>query len=661
MPRTNWDFYWLGAKIVMLLLLFNSTALGFLNEVCPFENQTTFTLVDFKDKKVDDQGNLLPEVSYEATLNEDHLAVCKLSISVADLDGNNMIDEIELGSAIQTAGEFAALTKDPTLLIGVKLDFVDEDGVAQRFYDITAPIEMPSNVVLIGAPGGDGHTQAERSYVRCVEAMDHAIGFDSNVSHSGIFGIHLRTHGFARTGVNIKAADHIYVSNCTMIDEQTEAIRRSLVPYPSNNKRPVMVKIVDDSTAPVATEGPREGARCWDIYITNNTIRYSSRPIECVANRVDGLIIEGNVILNWRIRSMFFFRSFYRSDDQPELRSSRNIEICNNQIGPPVVGQHPRQPIAFQAQLLDLDTSPTFPTRFYRVEVVQNEIIGAQDDLHDTGYLTEELPFVRNEEVDQLDDGRDTTTGTADMISLHYCSVFRVSYNEVSKGGELGINIARGCRGGRIEFNIVEDCDGGGISLGSQISRPSQDTTRSGVYARRFTVEEMSDENHAFHPLLIKAVSVRNNTIRSPGLNRTAWMEINDSLRFPHDNGFPWSARSGINVRTAEDVVVFANTIDDKGLQYYHPDVPNSDLPHEARYEDTVDEINARWNDPNAEFVNLPGDPPELTTIPASMMQGIIYINYLGNINPATHNTVTSTNPYATIRSIEDPADRASD
>ena len=58
MPRTNWDFYWLGAKIVMLLLLFNSTALGFLNEVCPFENQTTFTLVDFKDKKVDDQGTV---------------------------------------------------------------------------------------------------------------------------------------------------------------------------------------------------------------------------------------------------------------------------------------------------------------------------------------------------------------------------------------------------------------------------------------------------------------------------------------------------------------------------------------------------------------------------------------------------------------------------
>ncbi|WP_207891411.1 right-handed parallel beta-helix repeat-containing protein [Nocardioides jejuensis] len=145
----------------------------------------------------------------------------------------------------------------------------------------------------------------------------------------------------------------------------------------------------------------------------------------------DGITLTANHFAGWRDRAIWFAGTH---DGAP-----RSVRVDNNTVRPHAPGGRVRQPIQFTG----FDSRPTVD-----VAVTNNRVTGPGTD-----YLDPLRP------------------GSADLISLHHCSDFRVTGNLAQGGGEVGITVAQQCSDGVIEDNTCVSNGSCGIAVGSATSR----------------------------------------------------------------------------------------------------------------------------------------------------------------------------------------------
>jgi hypothetical protein len=190
---------------------------------------------------------------------------------------------------------------------------------------------------------------------------------------------------------------------------------------------------VQDCTLVNGTRNRAIGVDCrtdsQDIEIRGSSFDGFATGVRVNGSR-SGVTIGNNVITNWTERGIAV-RGIGG-------KGTSDITLEDNSIGPNLPGGRTRQPIQFTSD----GVRP-----FERVKVLRNRVRGPGTDDKDA-----------------------TSSGSADMISLHQCVDFEVRGNTVTDGGEVGITVSRGSHHGVVADNVCRGNDTGGICIGSGAS-----------------------------------------------------------------------------------------------------------------------------------------------------------------------------------------------
>jgi len=150
-----------------------------------------------------------------------------------------------------------------------------------------------------------------------------------------------------------------------------------------------------------ATTGLKLGSNTSQVYIDSNSFRYVPSGIAITGQQSTGVYINYNTFNHWRQRAIYVVA---------RQKPHSNINIVRNRINPPLKGTI-KQPIAFQRTASSRGAT--------NVDIVENNIFGGK--------------------VPHLKKGVTSNNGTADSVSLHEVSNFKISSNCITNGGEVGI------------------------------------------------------------------------------------------------------------------------------------------------------------------------------------------------------------------------------
>jgi len=203
-----------------------------------------------------------------------------------------------------------------------------------------------------------------------------------------------------------------------------------------------------------------------------------------------GVYINYNTFNHWRQRAIYVVA---------RQKPHSNINIVRNRINPPLKGTI-KQPIAFQRTASSRGAT--------NVDIVENNMFGGK--------------------VPHLKKGVTFNNGTADSVSLHEVSNFKISSNCITNGGEVGIVVVRGSKNGEIRNNRISDVDMAGIYIGDRSTPPTRVTN----------------------------ILVIDNSIINAGRNRD------------QEKKAEW-ARAGISIDTASNIRISNNTIRETAPLYY--------------------------------------------------------------------------------------------